>query len=333
LLPPEFEVRLVDTNVTPCGRRRGLGRPGVRLRHDRAEELLRRGGGLCRARGRVVVAGGPYPTSSHSRSGASTTLSWTRRSSPCRLSCATWSEARRGACTGMLKSPTSPGPGAALRAGKHLVVRDHAVQYSRGCPFEASSATSSRCSAASPAPRPAAVFAGGGGRVRHGLPGFAVCGRRQLRRQQAARARPAAAPGRVAEAARYPYRDHGGQRHPGQDEEMMELMAEAASPWSSSGWKPRRRGPGRSGKSQNLREDILASVAASRSAGWRFPAGSSWFRREGEDIFERQRRFIQSAGIPRPWWGCSCPAQHPLSRRLAARGASWRTARATTPTT
>jgi hypothetical protein len=108
-----------------------------------------------------------------------------------------------------------------------------------------------------------------------------------------------------------------------QDEELLSLMAEAGFAMVFVGIEtPDARALARIGKTQNLREDALASVARIQEYGLEVTGGFIvGFDGEGEDIFARQRRFIQAAGIPTAMVGLLMALPNTrLARRLSAEG-------------
>ena len=107
------------------------------------------------------------------------------------------------------------------------------------------------------------------------------------------------------------------------DEELLSLMAAAGFAMVFVGIEtPDAQALARTSKTQNLREDILASVTRIQEHGLEVTGGFIvGFDGECDDIFERQRRFIQSAGIPTAMVGLLMALPNTrLSRRLAAEG-------------
>jgi hypothetical protein len=108
-----------------------------------------------------------------------------------------------------------------------------------------------------------------------------------------------------------------------QDEELLELMAAAGFAMVFIGIEtPDAQALARTSKTQNLREDILASVTRIQEHGLEVTGGFIvGFDGESDDIFERQRRFIQAAGIPTAMMGLLMALPNTrLARRLAAEG-------------
>lgn len=85
-----------------------------------------------------------------------------------------------------------------------------------------------------------------------------------------------------------------------QDEELLDLMVDAGFTMVFIGIEtPDAEILARTHKTQNLREDIMSSVVRIQKKGIEISGGFIMgFDGEGEDIFERQRLFIQQAGIP-----------------------------------
>ncbi|MBN2553248.1 MAG: B12-binding domain-containing radical SAM protein, partial [Spirochaetales bacterium] len=85
-----------------------------------------------------------------------------------------------------------------------------------------------------------------------------------------------------------------------QDEELLDLMVKAGFTMVFVGIEtPDAETLARNHKTQNLREDILSSIARIQKRGIEVSGGFIvGFDGEREDIFERQKVFIQKAGIP-----------------------------------
>jgi hypothetical protein len=84
-----------------------------------------------------------------------------------------------------------------------------------------------------------------------------------------------------------------------QDEELLDLMVSARFSMVFIGIEtPDAKTLAMTNKSQNLREDVLSSVVKIQEKGIEVSGGFIvGFDGEGEDIFERQKTFIQKAGI------------------------------------
>ena len=107
------------------------------------------------------------------------------------------------------------------------------------------------------------------------------------------------------------------------DEELLSLMVEAGFVMVFVGIEtPDAQALALTSKTQNLREDILASVMRIQDHGLEVTGGFIvGFDGESDDIFERQRRFIQSAGVPTAMVGLLMALPNTrLARRLAAEG-------------
>jgi radical SAM superfamily enzyme YgiQ (UPF0313 family) len=85
-----------------------------------------------------------------------------------------------------------------------------------------------------------------------------------------------------------------------QDEELLDLMLSAGFTMVFIGIEtPDAKALAMTNKTQNLREDVLTSVVRIQEKGIEVSGGFIvGFDGEAEDIFERQKSFIQKAGIP-----------------------------------
>ena len=106
------------------------------------------------------------------------------------------------------------------------------------------------------------------------------------------------------------------------DPESMQLMRDAGFVSVFLGIEtPDESGLIASNKLQNTRRSLLDSVAIIQSYGMQVMGGFILgFDTDREDIFKRMTEFIQSSGIPLPWWDCCRPCQGPnCSAGLARR--------------
>ncbi len=108
-----------------------------------------------------------------------------------------------------------------------------------------------------------------------------------------------------------------------QDEELLDLMVAAGFTMVFIGIEtPDAKTLAMTHKTQNLREDVLSSVARIQKKGIEVSGGFIvGFDGETEDIFERQKEFIQKAGIPTAMVGLLIALPHTqLYRRLKQEG-------------
>ena len=108
-----------------------------------------------------------------------------------------------------------------------------------------------------------------------------------------------------------------------QDEELLDMMVDSGFTMVFIGIEtPDAKTLAMAHKTQNLREDILSSVARIQRRGIEVSGGFIvGFDGETEDIFERQKEFIQKAGIPTAMVGLLIALPHTqLYRRLKKEG-------------
>jgi radical SAM superfamily enzyme YgiQ (UPF0313 family) len=327
LLPPEFELRLADTNVAPLRAEEVdwadlVFVSAMIVQKASFEEVVR----LCRQRGRTVVAGGPYPSSSHEliRGVDHFVLDEAELTLPPFLR-----DLEQGAPKRVYRSPEKPDIGFTPVPRYDLVdgslYETMPVQYSRGCPFACEFCDIIEMFGRKPrtkAPEQflreveavyATGFRGSLFIVDDNFVGNKLRARGMLR-QLVAWQRDHGYPFSLATEASVTL---------AQDEGLLSLMAEAGFAMVFVGIEtPDAEALARAGKTQNLREDVLASVARIQEHGLEVSGGFIvGFDGEREDIFERQRRFIQAAGIPTAMVGLLMALPNTrLARRLAAEG-------------
>jgi radical SAM superfamily enzyme YgiQ (UPF0313 family) len=108
-----------------------------------------------------------------------------------------------------------------------------------------------------------------------------------------------------------------------QDEELLDMMVAAGFTMVFIGIEtPDAKTLAMTHKTQNLREDVLSAVARIQKKGIEVSGGFIvGFDGETEDIFERQKQFIQKAGIPTAMVGLLIALPHTqLYRRLKKEG-------------
>ncbi len=327
LLPPEFRVRLVDTNVTPLRAEEVdwadlVFVSAMIVQKQSFEEVVR----LCRERGRTVVAGGPYPSSSHEliRGVDHFVLDEAELTLPPFLR-----DLEQGSPKHLYRSAEKPDitltPVPRFELVDTSLYETMPVQYSRGCPFECEFCDIIEMFGRKPRTKApgqflreveavyATGFRGSLFIVDDNFVGNKLRARGMLR-ELVAWQREHGYPFSLATEASITL---------AHDEELLELMAEAGFAMVFVGIEtPDAQALARSGKTQNLREDILASVARIQEHGLEVTGGFIvGFDGESDDIFARQLRFIQTAGIPTAMVGLLMALPNTrLARRLAAEG-------------
>jgi radical SAM superfamily enzyme YgiQ (UPF0313 family) len=327
LLPPEFELRLVDTNVSSL-----LAQDvdwadlvfvsAMIVQRSSFEEVVR----LCNQRGRPVVAGGPYPSTSHEqiRGVDHFVLDEAELTLPPFLR-----DLERGCPQRVYRNPEKPDLAGTPVPRFDLVdislYETMPVQYSRGCPFECEFCDIIELFGRKPRTKTAQQFLsevqavyGTGFRGSLFIVDDNFVGNkprvRELLRELLDWQRKHGYPFTLSTEASITL---------AQDEELLSLMAAAGFAMVFVGIEtPDAQALARTSKTQNLREDILASVTRIQEHGLEVTGGFIvGFDGECDDIFERQRRFIQSAGIPTAMVGLLMALPNTrLSRRLAAEG-------------
>jgi radical SAM superfamily enzyme YgiQ (UPF0313 family) len=327
MLPGGYEARLVDMNVTTLEPAdvdwADLIFISAMIVQKRAfEEVVQ----LCRERGRTVVAGGPYPISSHEKIAGVDhfVLDEAELTLPAFLR-----DYELGRAKAMYRSVEKPDITATPVPRFDLVdtslYETMPVQFSRGCPFECEFCDIIEMFGRKPRTKSPeqflkeveAVYATG---FRGSL--FVVDDNfvsnkhkaREMLRHLVVWQREHGYPFAVATEASITL---------AQDEELLELMVEAGFVMVFVGLEtPDEAALARTSKTQNLREDILVSVRRIQSRGLEISGGFIvGFDGEGDDIFDRQRRFIQSAGIPTAMVGLLMALPNTrLYRRLRAEG-------------
>ena len=327
LLPPEFELRLVDTNVTPL-RAQDVDWAdlvfvsAMIVQRSSFEAVVR----LCHQRGRPVVAGGPYPSTLHEqiRGVDHFVLDEAELTLPPFLR-----DLERGCPQRVYRNPEKPAltgtPVPRFDLVDASLYETMPVQYSRGCPFECEFCDIIELFGRKPRTKTSPQFLSEVQAVYDtGFRGslFIVDDNfvgnkprvRELLRELVAWQREHGHPFSLSTEASITL---------AHDVELLELMAAAGFAMVFVGIEtPDAKALARTSKTQNLREDILVSVTRIQEHGLEVTGGFIvGFDGESDDIFERQRRFIQSAGIPTAMVGLlmALPGTR-LSRRLAAEG-------------
>ena len=327
MLPPSWELRLLDLNVEPL-RREDVDAADLVLisamlvQRDSFEKVV----ALCREAGKPIVAGGPYPTSSHaSIQGVDHfVLGEAEASLPQFLE-----DFERG-CPKACYSDRSHPPLQGTPAPRYeLVKAGHyagaALQFSRGCPHHCDFCDIVELFGHQPRTKSAEQFLAeldllyeGGWRGSLFVVDDNFIGNRIQVRPLLARL------GAWQAEHGFPFSLYTETTLDlGADEALMDDMVSAGFNMVFVGIEtPDTATLASIDKKQNLRTDLLASVKAIQAHGLEVSAGFILgFDRDGPDIFERQRRFIAEAAIPVAMVGLlmALPGTR-LHARLAAEG-------------
>lgn len=327
MLPADWDVKLVDLNVEPL-RREDLESCDLVLvsamiaQKSSFEDVVR----LCRECGKLVVAGGPYPTSSHGsiRGVDVLVLGEAELSLPRFLADLEAGRAEpvyRG--DGRADLATTPVPRFDL---VDLSAYDSMpLQYSRGCPYNCEFCDIvelfghvQRTKAPEQFARELNAVLAAGFRGQVFIVDDNFVGNRRKTRDLL----------RTIvgwqEAHRYPFTlSTEASIDVAQDEEMLSLMEKAAFTMLFVGLEtPDEATLAHTGKSQNLKASVLDSVRSIQGRGIEVTGGFViGFDTDPPDIFDRQIRFVQEAAIPTAMVGLltALPGTR-LHRRLASEG-------------
>jgi radical SAM superfamily enzyme YgiQ (UPF0313 family) len=304
LLPEEWELRLVDMNAAALRREQVEWADMVFLsamivQRKSFDEVV----ALCRECGTPVVAGGPYPTSSFEKiKGVDHfVLDEAECSLPGFLRDLERGQPRR-VYRAQSKPPLSLTPLPRFDLVDVSLYESMPLQFSRGCPFDCEFCDIIEMFGRKPRTKDPAQFmqevellystgfrgslfivddnfVGNKHKVKELLPHLAAW----------------------QKAHRYPFTvSTEASITLAQDEDLMDLMVAAGFTMVFIGIEtPDTAALAMTHKTQNLREDVLASVTRIQKKGLEVSGGFIvGFDGESEDIFERQRQFIQKAGIP-----------------------------------
>jgi len=327
MLPAGYETRLVDMNVQELERGdvdwADLVFVSAMIVQKRAfEEVVR----LCKSRGRTVVAGGPYPISSHEKiSGVDHfVLDEAELTLPAFLR-----DYEAGVAKPMYRSAEKPDisktPVPRFDLVDTSIYETMPVQFSRGCPFECEFCDIIEMFGRKPRTKTPEQFLAEVQAVYDtGFRGslFVVDDNfvsnkhkaREMLRPLVVWQREHGYPFSVSTEASITL---------AQDEELLELMAQANFVMVFVGLEtPDESALALNGKTQNLREDVLVSVRRIQARGLEVTGGFIvGFDGETDDIFERQRRFVQEAAVPTAMVGLLMALPNTrLYRRLRAEG-------------
>jgi len=327
MLPEDAEVSLVDLNVAPLRDAALVAADLVFIsamivQKDSMAQVIRR----CNALGKPVVAGGPYPTSCHEQiqGVAHFVLNEAEVTLPLFLQDYARGEAKPlYASTEKPDLTHTPPPRFGLVRRKDYA--EMALQFSRGCPFDCEFCDIIELFGRRPRTKTPAQFLHELDLLYHeGWRGplFLVDdnfigNRREVRAL-------------LSELIPWQQKHH----HPfsffteasldlAADEPLMDQMVQAGFNMVFLGIEtPDPCALKAAGKQQNLKADMLASIQKIQRKGMEVSGGFIvGFDSDAGDIFERQVRFIQEAGIPTAMVGLlTALPRTRLHRRLAAEG-------------
>ncbi len=304
LLPPDWDVTLVDMNVERLSAA-AVSAADVVLTSSMLvqRESLARVVRLCKELGRPVVAGGPYPTSCHEHIPGVDhfVLDEAEITLPAFLAdFAKGRAARVYADTGKPDIARTPPPRfELLRKRKYSTM---ALQYSRGCPHSCEFCDIVELFGHRPRTKTPAQFLNELSLLyEEGWRGslFVVDDNFIGNVKEVRKLLPAVASWQ--EERDYPFNLFTeATLGLAEDDELMEQMVRAGFNMVFLGIEtPDRCTLESAGKRQNLKSDMLASVRRIQGKGMEVSAGFILgFDTDPDDIFDRQIRFIQEAGIP-----------------------------------
>lgn len=327
LLPRDFEITLVDMNVRPL-EDRDIARADVVFTSSMIvqKESLERVHGRCRSQGKVVVAGGPFPTASHEQISDVDhfVLNEAELTLPPFLA-----DFREGKAKRIYADPGRPDVALTPVPRFDLIrMKDYAtmaIQFSRGCPHNCEFCDIVELFGRRPRTKsPSQFLAELMAVYDHGWRGslFVVDDNFIGNRKAVKELLPLVAAWQKEK--HYPFRLFTeATLSLAEDEELMEMMVRAGFNMVFLGIEtPDASTLASVGKSHNLRSDMLQSVRRIQDRGMEVSAGFIvGFDGDTEDIFDRQVRFIQEADIPVAMVGLLTALPNTrLSRRLVAEG-------------
>jgi radical SAM superfamily enzyme YgiQ (UPF0313 family) len=327
MLPSDYDVKLVDMNVESLQESAIAGADlvftsSMIVQRDSLEKVI----GLCKKHGKTVVAGGPYPTSMNAHlpgvdhfilNEAETTL-------PAFLS-----DYREGKAKPIYADTAKPDLDLTPAPRFDLIRRDlystMALQYSRGCPHNCEFCDIIEMFGRVPRTKAPAQFLremdllyeeGWRGSL------FVVDDNFIGNRREVRKLLPEIAAWQ--QKRNYPFNLFTEATLVlAEDEPLMDQMILAGFNMVFVGIEtPDRDTLAVTGKTQNLRGDMLTSVHAIQAKGMEVSAGFILgFDGDKDDIFDRQIRFIQEAAIPTAMVGILTALPNTqLYRRLDAEG-------------
>jgi radical SAM superfamily enzyme YgiQ (UPF0313 family) len=327
MLPSDHDVTLVDMNVEPLEEEAVAGADLVLtssmiVQKDSLERVI----GLCKKHGKRVVAGGPYPTSMNAHipgvdhfvlNEAETTL-------PAFLA-----DYRDGTAKPIYSDPAKPDL-ALTPAPRFDLIRQNlystmALQYSRGCPHNCEFCDIIEMFGRVPRTKSPSQFLsemdllyeGGWRGSLFVVDDNFIGNRREVKKllpQIAAWQKKRNYPFNLFTEATLVLAE---------DEQLMDQMILAGFNMVFVGIEtPDRETLAVTGKTQNLKSDMLTSVRSIQAKGMEVSAGFILgFDGDKDDIFDRQIRFIQDAAIPTAMVGILTALPNTqLYRRLDAEG-------------
>jgi radical SAM superfamily enzyme YgiQ (UPF0313 family) len=325
LTPPEHEVVLCDENVEPVDLDTDadvVGLTGYVVHRRRLLELA----DAFRRRGRLVVAGGPLATLCPEELRGRVDVLFVGEAEY------TWPRFLRDHAAGRVRAEyrqeepplllDSPLPRFdLLRVDRY---RSMSIQFARGCPFNCEFCDITVMYGRRPRTKSVAqVLAEVEALHRLGAANVFVVDDNFIGNKREAKALLRALAGWQA-ARGYPVEFMTEvSLNVAQDDELLALMKQANLATVFVGIEsPRRSSLAESGKTQNLRQDVLAAVHRIQAHGLEVMAGMIvGFDSDDPAIFDEQFRFIQDARIPISMTGMlNALPRTPLHRRLAAAG-------------
>jgi radical SAM superfamily enzyme YgiQ (UPF0313 family) len=304
LLPKDFEVSLVDMNVEPLteaavSRADLVFTSSMIVQRDSLGEVIR----ACRAQGKPVVAGGPYPSSMHGqiRGVDHFVLNEAEVTFPRFLD-----DYLRGEAGPLYRDESKPDIRLTppprfdlIRFGDYA---NMALQFSRGCPYSCEFCDIIQMFGRVPRTKTPdqfiremdLLYEGGWRGALFVVDDNFIGNKRevkQLLRQ--------VAPWQRARDYPFPLFTEATVNL-AQDEELMDLMREAGFNMVFLGIEtPVEASLAEAGKHQNLRFDMLEAIRRIQRQGMEVSGGFVLgFDSDPPDIFDRQTRFIRDAGIP-----------------------------------
>ena len=327
MLPEDYELRLIDMNVGDL-RREDIEWADIVflsamiVQQKSFDEVVAR----CRECATPVVAGGPYPTSSYAN--IEGVDHFVLDEAECSLPefLRDW---ERGQARHIYRADGKPDLDLTPLPRFDLVdvnlYESMPLQFSRGCPFDCEFCDIIELFGRKPRTKDPRQFMREVDHVYNtGFRGslFIVDDNFVGNKNKAKKLLP-----RLAEwqrAHRYPFSlSTEASITLAQDEELLDLMVAAGFTMVFIGIEtPDAKTLAMTHKTQNLREDVLCSVARIQKKGIEVSGGFIvGFDGETEDIFERQKEFIQQAGIPTAMVGLLIALPHTqLYRRLKQEG-------------
>jgi radical SAM superfamily enzyme YgiQ (UPF0313 family) len=327
MLPPDCEVELVDMNVRPLteeaiARADVVFTSSMIVQKDSLERVVQ----LCKRLGKTVVAGGPYPTSMNAQiPGVDHFILGEAETTLARF----LEDFAAGRARPIYQDSGKPDIGLTPPPRFDLInLRQYAtmsLQYSRGCPHNCEFCDIIEMFGRKPRTKsPEQFLAEMEALYQHGWRGsvFVVDDNFIGNRREVKELLPKIAAWQ--KARRYPFGLFTEATVSlAEDDSLMDLMVEAGFNMVFLGIEtPDRCTLEATGKTQNLKSDLLSSVRKIQGRGMEVSGGFILgFDDDPEDIFDRQVQFIQEAGIPTAMVGLLTALPNTqLFRRLQSEG-------------